>query len=347
MAKTEEIKKEVDFLLQGAKNRQAVTEALTFLFPKLGDILEVSTKHLAYSSPRYRISSAEFARTYFNLTPDETVWGKSQTDAMVVGSPEDAFRNFSERLARTPSRDRAKLRRVFIDILSTIARQTDRPLDWFMMLVENARILLEQVPETKLGFFDLEIDLQITLLLIEFLKPLDQGEREAIISHAIIHANDISFLCRVFRTFVGDVEQDGASGRSSDAFGENTDTLRQTLVRKVVDDASSRRLYEQVRPQDILWFWWGSGYGSNVRQHTSEALDDPTALRSLLKIPISNVLSSAGNYEHVDRNSWSKIIDLEKLHLKAVKLSTDPSDPDHDASLRFLSAYDRGDDAYF
>ncbi len=350
MARREEIKTEVDTLLRDAKDRRAVTEALTFLFPKLGNILDVPATQYADPpgrSPRQRISNAEFARTYFSLTPDETVWGKSQADAMFVGAPQEAFDSFRARLARTPPRDRAKLRRVFIDLLSAITRQTDRPLDWFMALVENARSLLELVPDTNLGLFDLEIDSQITFLLTDILKPLDETARDKIISHAIANAADISFLCDVFRSFIGDVEPDGAKGQSKDAFGKNTDTLRDLLVGKVVDTASSGRLYAQVRPQDILWFWWGSGHGKDARRHTAEALDDPATLRSLLKMSIGTVRSSTGNYERVNRRSWSKIVDLKELHRRALEISTDPGDPNYETSRRFLTAYDRDDQDSF
>ncbi len=350
MAKSEEIDTEVDNLLIGAKDRKAVTEALTFLFPKLSKILNLPTGQYADSAEsfrRRRISNAEYARAYFNLTPDDIVWGKSHADALAIAVPQRAFDDFRTRLLRTPPQDRAKLRRVFVDLLSSITEKTEHPLEWFMALVENARSLLELIPENNLGLFDLGMDSQITFLLIDILRPLDAAARGDIVSHAISHADDVSFICNVFRSFVGDVEEGGTKGQLKDALGKSTNILRDRLVRKVEEIAKSGQLYEHVRPEDILWFWWGSGHGNELRQHTTAALDNPTLLRSLLRISISTVVSSAGNYERVDRQSWSKIVDLKELHARAVRISTDPSHPDFEVSKRFLAAYARfGEDEF-
>lgn len=350
MAKSEEIDTELHKLLREATDKKAVTEALSFLFPKLGKILNVPTGHYAdavESFRRRRISNAEYTRAYFSLAPDDVVWGKSHADALALADPQTAFDDFHSRLLRTPPRDRAKLRRVFVDILSSITRQTERPLEWFMAVVQNARSLLELIPETNLGLFDLGIETQITFLLIEILKPLDAAVRGDIVSHAISNASDVSFICNVFRSFVGDVEEGGAKGQLKDALGESTGILRDRLVSRVEEIATSGQLYESVRPEDILWFWWGSGHGNELRQHTAAALDNPTLLRSLLRITISTVMSSAGNYERVDRRSWSKIVDIEELHARAARISNDPNHPDFDVSQRFLAAYARsGEDEF-
>lgn len=264
MAKKEKLKADIELLLRDAKDRQAALEALTFLFPKLGGILDVPTTQYAEApgrSPRRSISRAEFARTYFSLTPDEVVWGKSQADALAVGEPKEAFDIYLSRVAEASLQDRAKLRRLFVDLLSSITRQTDRPVDWFMALLENARTLVEHVSNADLGFFDLEVGSQITFLLADILKPLDEATRSEIFSLAVRDATDISFLCSLFRSFAGDLEPEGARGFSKSAFGENTDTLRNLLVARVIEIADSLELYAQTKPEDILWFWWGAGHG--------------------------------------------------------------------------------------
>lgn len=350
MRRKEEIKTEVEMLLRDVKDKQAVTEALTFLFPKLGDVLAVPTSQYAQApgrSPRRRISNAEFARSYFNLAPDEILWGKSQTDAMAAGDPTDAFMTYRSRIAQASPHDRAKLRRVFVDLLSSVTRQTDRPVDWFMALLDNARVLLEHVPDANLGFFDLAIETHITSILAEILKLLDEDMRCEVIFRAIQDAADISFLCDVFRSMAGDVEREGAKGQSTNAFGDNTDSLRQELVDKVIEIANSLALYEQARPQDILWFWWGSGYGEQVRQHTAKAMENPVALLCLMEISITTVWSSIGNYERVDRRSWSKIVDIEELNRRAITISKQAVGPAVNTARRFLAAYDRNNQDEF
>lgn len=346
MARTnDELKKDIEDLIRDAKNKQAALEALTFLFPKIGTVMNSSRRYYANSSdraPPRQISNAQYARTYFNLTPDDTSWGKTQADALAHGGPEAAFEAFHTRAARIHPRERTKFRRVFLDLLSSITRQIEQPADWFMSLLLNAQMLLEFDTDTKASLFDLEINSQVTYLLIDILTPLDGDERADILSRAISHSTDVSLVCDVFRTLVGDAEQDGAKGQSREAFGDRTAALRDMLVRRVVEIAETLALYKQIRPQDILWFWWGSGDRSELRNHTLIALEDGFALRTFLNITVSTVYSSAGNYERVDRKSWSKIVDLELLECKAIEIIRTGRTEDIALARRFLTAYETG-----
>ncbi|WP_408914435.1 hypothetical protein [Brucella pseudogrignonensis] len=344
MAREDLIKAEAEKLLQGAKDREAVTEALAFLFPKLKKTLNLPDNQFSSADgdfAKHRISNSLFARSYFDLNPDPNFWGRSEIGAME--DPKVAFEKFSLRLARVSPRDRLKIRGLFLDVLSSIISETTRRQEWFMAVSENARLILNVGPEANLGMFGNDVDLQITFLLADILKPLDRNERGAIISYAIDNSLDISFLCNMFRYFIGDVGLEGAKGLSTDAFGAESEILRQRLVYKVEAIVNSSRLYDQCRPQDILWFWWGSGQGEAVRRFTSHGLDDPRKLRTLLEVPISTVISSAGNYEQVNRRSWSAIMDLEELHAKAMQVAKEVESVNADAARRFLAAYDRDD----
>lgn len=94
----------------------------------------------------------------------------------------------------------------------------------------------------------------------------------------------------------------------------------------------------------MLWFWWGSGFGADVLEHTRSAMDVHNNLLSLLEIPISLVKSSAGNYERIDRKSWSKIVDLNELERRAKALVENPVSPAHPIADRFLHALARDQD---
>ena len=351
MSGKEKIKAELTHLLQHAKHAAAAREALVVLFPKLGNILDLPTSEYVEDrgrAPKRRIAKSDFAKSYFQLSPDQTIWSKSQSDALALANPKMAFQAFQERFASTPANNRPKLRRVFIDLLSSIISQNPSSRqDWFMALIDNARVLLNEPPAKDVGLFDLSIDAQITMLLSDILKPLDLNDRGHIIGGAISHAVDISFLCDIFRLFVGDKEAAGNAGGKEDAFGENTDALRERLTARVRSVAESGALYSQVRPQDILWFWWGAGHGVEVREHTTRAMEDKSRLDSLLSICVSRVLSTEGSYDHVDQKSWSKIVNLDELKRIATAIVKNPDDFSYTTAQRFLTALSRYDKSDF
>jgi hypothetical protein len=108
-------------------------------------------------------------------------------------------------------------------------------------------------------------------------------------------------------------------------------------------------LWSQADPGDLLWFWWGCNEESQVQAFTLSELSNVVAFSSLLSIPVHRVYSTAGDYDVIDRRSWSKIVNLETLSIKARALA-DSSAPERERKLavRFLNALARaeGDPMY-
>ena len=74
---------------------------------------------------------------------------------------------------------------------------------------------------------------------------------------------------------------------------------------------------------------------------------DPAALRKLLDVCISHVVSSAGDYERVSR-SFEKLVDLKDLEARARELvQAEPSEENKVAVSRFLEALKNGENSRY
>src|SRR5260370_10264922 len=90
---------------------------------------------------------------------------------------------------------------------------------------------------------------------------------------AIRTAADISLLCRVVRTYAGDVSPEGTRPeRRYDVLGNDPDSLRKALLVRVRQFAAQDKIWSQADPTVVLWFWWGSDLEAEVRAFTAIAL---------------------------------------------------------------------------
>lgn len=334
---------ELNALLKTAKLEDAARDALALLFPKLGDVLRRPTSQFVEAPgrpPKPRVAKADYAKSYFNLNPDRAVWSGRQLEGLIVAGPHAAFDDFRQRYEKaSDGRTKVRIRRVFLEFVGkAIGQGPDASVAWFLALIDNAGLLLVDEDLHETGFFDLSLDAQITVLLSDILKTLSPEARAATINRAILEAADISLLCSVFRFFTGDVTHDGTDARDSEGFGPGTEELRHQLVDRVRSIASAGVLFNQARPVDILWFWWGAGYDTEVNNFLSHAMADPDGLSALLRILVHKVLSTAGNYEAVDQRAWSKLVDLSELQDKATRIVNNPESPLFGVARRFLEA---------
>ncbi len=338
------LKGELQKLIADAKNPDALKDALAYLFPYIGSLL--NSRSTTYASDqgfysRRRISRPEYSRTYFNLTPDNTFWSRSETEELVASLPQTSLPAFEAKIREVSPHRKADVKRMFFEIIEVSAMQESHGYDWFAALVDNAGMFLKIEDSTAGSLFGLDSDHHITLLLADMLRKRDVESRCEIIQRAIVEVADISYLCSVFRYVAGDKELPTIQGSEPNAFGEDTDVIREKLISRVVDEAASGSLYTRISPGEILWFWRGAGYGEDVFANTTIAMGSRPSLLSLLRIPVSLVRSTAGNYEAVNRGSWSKIIDLDLLADKANVMATYAEGEEKYLAVRFLQALER------
>jgi hypothetical protein len=211
--------------------------------------------------------------------------------------------------------------------------------DWADALVQLSATYIEKNADAS-DPFRLSIVERLSLIMISGLRRLEPTVRGQIISKLIGEATDLTLVCDVFRAMGGDSIKAGAQ-RHEQAFGIETETLRRMLLERIRTSAIHGEFWTQASPRIVLWFWWGSGASEEINEFTSRSMEEDALLPILLRLPISTVRSSAGDYEHVGQE-WSAVIDLEALERKAdiLRNSSDPLKVQ--LAERFIRAWERG-----
>jgi hypothetical protein len=102
--------------------------------------------------------------------------------------------------------------------------------------------------------------------------------------------------------------------------------------------ANSGRLWDQVSPKRIIWFWWGANRIEEARAFLSRSMGDPATLVKVLDLVIQTTVSTGGNYERVGYG-YEKLIEIDDLKAAATDLEKHPPDDQSAAAAkRFLQA---------
>jgi hypothetical protein len=339
------LKGRLDTLLEKTKAADASRHALAYLFPKAERSLKTFTS-LAFnrtgSFRRRRLGHSEFARAYFELGPGLAAWSRSQSQELINSStPAVDLLHAETRIATLPSAEQSPARREMFDLLREAFSEGDAVLtqDWADALVQLSATYIEKNADAS-DPFRLSIVERLSLIMISGLRRLEPTVRGQIISKLIGEATDLTLICDVFRAMGGDSIKAGAQ-RHEQAFGIETETLRRMLLERIRTSALHGEFWTQASPRIVLWFWWGSGASEEINEFTSRSMEEDALLPILLRLPISTVRSSAGDYEHVGPE-WSAVIDLEALERKAdiLRNSSDPLKVQ--LAERFIRAWERG-----
>lgn len=345
MADHSKFREQIVQIVKNARSPDAATAALSILFPRAKEVLGTEVLDTIESSQgRYarRISERDFSRQYFRLTPDAADLGKSQINAMFGSGAAEAFTEFSIRLDAAPEAERPRLQRLLLEMLEGKLTELGGEIrDWFIGIFNNAHTLLREDGWNKGDLFGSSPTDVLRAMLSKAMTNLDQRERVDLLKQAIHDATDISLVCELVRAVTGDTEPQGAEFKQA-SLGDGTDEVRTLLLERIRRMSADGSLLEQAKLRDILWFWWGTGNGDEVLEFTGRMLDSTAGIERLLEMPITYVMSSAGNYEKVDHKAWNKIVDLQRLHAHAVTRQTSSSAPQRGIAERFLQAYERG-----
>ncbi|MBB3461338.1 hypothetical protein [Rhizobium sp. BK377] len=328
-------------LLKAAKNEDAAKSAISILFPRGKELLQaelLDTGENDNATSVRRIRNKDFARLYFLLTPKTVVWSKSQAEELMAGDPEIAFSVFEARIYAVSIDERPKLRRVILELLEdTMRNKPDTRQKWLMALLDNASLLLSDEGWKSHRLFEHSSEDLVRIMLRQVLVELSQTDRVELLREVVKHVTDVSLLCELVRSITGDVEPAGTSFKP-DSLGNATQELRDLLLDRVRGLAANGALHSQIRPDYILWYWWGCGYADQVKAYTDQLMATNEGLRLLLEIPISYVRSTEGNYERVDRDAWERIIDFRQLEERAQLLAKSEDEEGSRLARRFLDA---------
>jgi hypothetical protein len=342
----QKLKGRINSLLAKAGNADAVSHALGLLFPKVRDALVTfgGSHSDENSTLRHRVSRRDFAATYFGLDPKHPVWTRSELEGVLRSSaPIDDLKELMVKVGSPglSEEDRARLRGQLLDFIQEgFASESPKiTSEWVDAIVEISPPLLRARDTNSRGFYRVDNEERLRWLLVRPMRDIVPEDRAALVRSSIHGASDISLLCDVFRSIAGDAVSDGATkAYGENAFGKETQTLRDALVSRARKFAEDGTFWSQALPAQILWFWRNSDCEVEVKEFTKRAMNDRGSVRNVLDVPVSEVMSTAGNYLVV-QNGWAGIIDLEALSQIALTLSETGTDEDKFFANRFLGAW--------
>ncbi|MDX0072477.1 hypothetical protein [Sinorhizobium meliloti] len=347
MSEREIAKPQLLELLKVAKSEDAARAAIAMLFPRARKLLDaelLDTGERDGATSGRRIRNADFARLYFLLTPKTVVWSKSQAQELMEGDPQVAFSVFESRINAVPADEKPKLRRLILELLDDKLRNSpDTRHPWLIAFLNNASALISDEDWQTTGLFESSNEDLIRMMLRKVLMASSQTERVELLKGAIDQAADISLLSELMRSISGEVEF-GRTSSKPDALGGATQEVRDMLLARIQRLVADGGLLTQIRPANILWYWWACGYGEQVRAYTEHLMATDEGIRLLLKIPVSYVRSTEGNYERVNQAVWEMIVDLRHLEERARIWAETKGEDDARIARRFLDALRRDDD---
>lgn len=262
-------------------------------------------------------------------------------------NPKESFEYVNDRLNKTKAEFHARFRRQFLEALDgafSSGRRLTQP--WLDAIVESSRVFIDANDETSRALVSIDNVDRLRWIVIHGLQQLDDVTRVKMVLAAIEKAEDLTLLADILRTILGDVHPEGSKSTVEAAgFGEESNQVRSSLLSRVRSLAESSSFWDQARPPDLIWFWWGCDKEAEVKEFTARSMQSSEGLRALLHACVNRVRSSSGDYDSVNRKTWSKVVDLEKLERigKAKLDSSTTSVEDRVAVQRFLSALEVGD----
>lgn len=352
MADDKKLQTELERILIRAKSREGAQNTLALLFPKIEGLLETyvpsessdgSTRKL-----KRRISQSDFSRNYFRLTPETTSWGRNET-AEALSSPSKAFEILWKKLEKSQNRERSKILRIFLELLdSAFVSGKDFDEAWLKCMIHQSVALVAEDSHRTRSLFDLNVLDRLRIIVLHGLKNKTPRQRFDLLSEGILTAKDLSLICDVVRSILPDTNPEGSRSSQQIDLGSNGEEIRRLLLHEICVIAASGKFWSQAEPNQLIWFWWGSDRGDDVRTFLDSAMGTRKGLLALLKITVNTVGSSTGNYERVNRSTWSKLVELDELEFEAkALLSEEPDESEREIADRFLKALERGKSSRF
>jgi hypothetical protein len=271
---------------------------------------------------------------------------------MGADDPSVALGSVLKRINDAPKPDQSRLRYGLLDLLDG-AFGPARPFTetWLGAIVEHSPYFLSARDATTPVLFEIDNASRIRWLLFHGLESVETSHRIVTFVNVTRRAADISVLCDLARTIIGDLHPAADNVPKEPFFGSAEADLqvRTELLTRVRKLAKTGAIWSQAEPRLLIWFWWGSNLEEEVRTFTKSAMRTKSGLRKLLDLTVSVVRSSSGDYEHVKRSSISHIVDVNDLERRArliLKRKT-ASNVDKGLATRFLTALSRGDSNKF
>ena len=330
-------------------NKTAVRNALTILFPnhkgEFGGFSSSSSNTPLFGA---RLANKEYSENYFSLSLKNHLIPKFLLDLISKGDTfEDGidqvllYINKNDLPQENKKRALSILTRAIYEFIDSTEMIT--PHSVVKIIRESARIL-ELSSNADRKFFELSALDRLRGALVRAIQKMKDDERETALNASVNGSQDLTLICEVFRSFVGDKISEGAKGLFSEtAVPSELQSVREALYEKALNKLNQQDFWEQIDPAEVLWFIWGGGFGDHLKHVLSNFLQkDHVRSSGLLKTMPRLVLSTAGNYFAVNA-TWWQIIDRELATETAKSLSLSGTAREVAISHDFLEAIKHAD----
>ena len=326
MNSDEEMQALIQSVLKGAKNRKAAREALDTLFPKVERERTLVSPDDQTSRERRanrQISNANSAPAYiFQLSRPPALWSKRELDEL-LSEPATAFEKADIRINQARQADRQKLQRTFLEALDgAFGPKRTFTSDWLQSIVDASPRYIRDDGKEGTSFIDNMSRLRF--VVISGLETVTASERTKLFLEAVSRSQDLSLLSGVFRSIAGDLRPEGSHrDRFRSAAISQEDRVRDALLQRVKGlGETPHDFWAQARPGQLVWFWWGADNDSGaLSDFIDRSMQEASALAALMEVMMGTVHSSSGSFETVSKESWARIVDIDRVASYARKLA--------------------------
>ncbi|MGA0598885.1 hypothetical protein [Enterovirga sp. CN4-39] len=339
-AANDRLKEKIEQLMSTAVSKEGATNTLALLFPKADNVLQTYAA-MDRSGRNRRLSDRHHALSYFRLNPQAATWSRSELAILFELPPAVTFEQIRQRIDAEPEQNKSRLRRLLLDELAN-HYESGHPLnaDHLSHLADFSSYLISAQDEDR-GLFSMPNIERMRWVIGRGLKSLSASERSAVIIDAILSASDLTALSFFVRTVSPDINPDGSTSKSDElGFADRAEEIRQILTNRIRELAESGEIWGQAKPDVLLWFWWSSTDGREVTEFMTKEIEAVGGAERVLPHMISEVASTAGNYENISR-SWSKIVDFQLIYTQARNLAESDEERTSQVGLRVLKALER------
>lgn len=305
-------------------NHEAVMNSLEFLF-KESSLYKIEPENIPFKLRN--IHSPEF---YFQSIFDDGDWNKALLSKLLSNDNprvliEDAKKQFDS--LNYENKDRLKVLYVEAILDKYFGKNNSFNESWFLALLDNTRFFLTIGESTSVGVFSYTMEDKVRIGVLQSLRTLSPLERANMLEEAAGSSNDITLVCQITRSLIGDARLDGAKARDEE-LNDYAESIRQALLTRTRMMADTGDIWFQYSPYTILWFWRNATDTNEVEEFLIRSLNVREIGKTFLLSSLKNVLSTSGNYEKLDVMEIEKLINYKHIEdfLSRMKISNDEDD---------------------
>jgi predicted KAP-like P-loop ATPase len=293
------------------KIRHSVDGIIKKLFPRLESNMNYSGDWDETWRNEKRICAEERFDFYFQLgIPDGAI---SETEINSLLQTLDDGDNFTKNLVNfsEPNRIRPLLSKIN-DKIKTLS------IEQIKILITSLWNLEKTIDDERVGVFDLD-DVSTKVMRLgyqSFKQVIPDNQRKDVLSELLNTSKTLFYplqLVSVLSEEVKESKQREESTRTSLISEESSELLKAQSLDKIKKASEDGLLLSEKNLPYILYRWRDWGGEDAVKGYIREVITDKGLLVKLLEKFVSNVLSTAGNYKHLDKKSIGGLYNIEEI----------------------------------